>query len=328
MKTVIIFLTIILFAVQILNFAGTKKDILIIESYNQEYGWDASYIEGIRQVLGQKYKLHFFEMDTKRLPPTKFSKRAEMAWGLFKQIKPELLIIGDDNALKYLSKEIVKITTPVVYLGINNNPRNYQVTGFKHISGVLERPLLKRSITFINEFHKIKKVLVMFDSSTTAKVTKAEVFNNKDSLILDGIQVDIRMIGKLDKWQKAVSSAKQDGYDAIIVGLYHNLVDSSGKHVKADRVLKWTSQNTPIPPFSFWSFSVGPDKTIGGYVCFGMAQGRAAAKMALKFLKRENKGIIRPEFVRTGHFFFSKSQLKKWKLILPAIFESKAIFEY
>ena len=75
-------------------------------------------------------------------------------------------------------------------------------------------------------------------------------------------------------------------------------------------ILKWSSKNTPIPPFAFWSFTVGKDKTIGGYVFSGKVHGYEAGQIALKMLKHNNKSIILPKTSQQGHFLYSTSQLK------------------
>src|SRR4051812_38579719 len=46
---------------------GAEETIFVVESYNAEMKWDASYKEGLQEVLGKKYKLEYFQMDTKRL---------------------------------------------------------------------------------------------------------------------------------------------------------------------------------------------------------------------------------------------------------------------
>jgi hypothetical protein len=76
-------------------------------------------------------------------------------------------------------------------------------------------------------------------------------------------------------------------------------------------------ENIPVPPFGFWDFSVGPDKTVGGFVLFGRSQGEAAGKIALKILSGKSPDNIRPVVGDMGRFLFSKSQLKKWGLSLP-----------
>ncbi|MBF0202241.1 MAG: sugar ABC transporter [Desulfamplus sp.] len=295
-----------------------KETILVIQSYHDQYPWDASYKKGLEEILAQDFKLSYFEMDTKRIPKSEFQKKADAAWDMYKKIKPVLVILGDDNALEYLGPRFVDTTTPVVYLGINNNPRYYDMVGHKNITGILERPLIKRSIKYIDDLIGVKKALVLFDSGTTSKVVGAEVFSGKDSLTVAGIAVDIKFIDTLDVWKETVLASKEKGYDAIITGLYHTIRDSDGNHVDAEDVLQWTSRNTPLPPFALWDFSVGQDKAIGGYVLFGKEQGIEAGRMAKNILSDRNSlNLPFPKTAHKGRLLFSKTQLESWGLKIP-----------
>lgn len=313
MKIIII---IFLFILMVNDLFAKKKDILVIESYHAKYPWDVSYKEGLKEILSSKYNLIFFEMDTKRIPKNKYKMMADLAWAKYLSIKPELVILGDDNALKYLGARFAKTETKVVYLGINNNPREYSIAGYKNIAGVIERPLLKRSIKNHSNILKVKKVLVLFDSGTTAQSTLNEIFFGKTTLLLQDIIVDIKLLDKFEVWKDTVRNSKKEGYDIIIVGLYHTIKDKFGNNVDANKILKWTSVNTPLPPFAFWDFAVGEEKTIGGYVLFGKAQGLEAAKIALNMLRDKNFSLRLPIKAEEGQFLFSKSQLKKWNLKL------------
>jgi ABC-type uncharacterized transport system substrate-binding protein len=322
MQRVIISIIVFFFFFPLCVFAQ-KETVFVIESYHAEYPWDASYKKGLQETLGDKYNLVYFEMDTKRLPVSEYEKRAQMAWNEYKKINPELVILGDDNALKYLGPKFVNTTTNVVYLGINNNPQNYDMVRHKNITGVLERVLLKRSIVSIKQLVKIKRVLVLFDSGTTSQVVRDEVFSGKESVSIRDIRVDIKYLDNFTVWKKTVLSAKKQGYDVILVGLYHTIKDDVGKHVDAEKIVEWTSENTPIPPFAFWDFTVGPRKAIGGYVLFGEEQGKTAGKIALKILSGESPANIKPKIAQKGRFLFSKSQLKKWGMTLIGDFSSK-----
>lgn len=293
---------------------SAEKSILVIESYHAEHEWDRSYIAGLQESLGRGYQLHSFQMDTKRLPPHTHAMRAEAAWDTYKKMRPDLVVLGDDNALRLLGPRFAHTATPVVYLGINRNPRDYGVVNADNITGVLERPLLKRSVLLLNEIIDVKRVLVLFDTSTTSKAVKSEYFYNQTSMKIRNVEVDVVCLSSFEQWQKIVSNAKQKGYDALVVGLYHTLVDSLGQYVDADRVVKWTSANTSIPPFGFWDFSVGKHKTIGGYVLYGKEQGLLAGQLARKILEGQLAAPLPPQTGLSGQFLFSRSQLEKWHI--------------
>ncbi len=305
-----------------------NQTILVIESYSGLYPWDASYKKGLENILGKDYTLVYFEMNTKRLPPAQYEKRGQLAYEMYEQIQPVLVILGDDNALKFVGPRLAETKTPVVYLGVNNNPRDYGINKAENITGVLERPLMKRSIIYLSKWihPKPQKILLLFDSGNTSKISVHEMFNDQSSVSMLGIQIDLKLIGQWSEWKKTVLSAKLKGYDAVVVGLYQTIVDDDGSHVDAEDVIAWTSKHTPLPPFGFWDFTVGPDKTIGGLVLFGKTHGELAAQMALKILGGKNPKQIAPVMENKGRFFFSRSQLEKWGITLPEKISSKADF--
>ncbi len=303
-----------------------STSILIIESYHSEYSWDESYIQGIKENMKGAYEFHTFQMDTKRIPKSEYEKSAQNAWDYYLKLQPALVFLGDDNALKYLGERFARVETPVVFLGINNNPRAYKVMNAANITGILERPLLKRSIVEMNKILEIKKILVLFDSGTTSRVTFEEVFGGQEKINLGGIHIDMKLIGSWWDWQATVTGSKNEGYDAMVIGLYHTIKDEADKHVPAGEVLAWTSENTPIPPFAFWDFTVGKEKAIGGLTLFGKTQGKAAAQMALEILNGTPPSQIKVRTGEKGKLLFSKSQLKKYDIELPAGVASKAAF--
>lgn len=314
MKSKLIFILFILLSAPAAEVLAQAKTILVIQSYHSEFPWDKSYKQGIREVMGSQYNIEFFEMDTKRLPKSLYQKRADLAWQKYMEVKPVLVILGDDNALKYLGSKFAQTKTRVVYLGINNNPRHYDMFGHPNITGVLERPLFKRSIRTLAKLIKIKKALVLFDSGHTSSVVFKDVFSGKSSISLLNIQTDIKTIGNLDQWKQTIKDSAKNNYDVILIGLYQTITDSSGKHVGAGEIINWTSKNTPVPLFAFWDFAVGKEKAIGGYVLVGKEQGRLAAEIALKMLKNNKITKVPPVVAENGRLLFSKSQLKKWGL--------------
>ncbi len=306
--------------------SAQEKIVLVIESYHAEYPWDVSYKEGLSEVMGAACRFVYFQMDTKRLPESEYERMAEQAWKKYQKIKPDMVILGDDNALRYLAPRFGSTDTPVVYLGINGNPKAYDASEKKNITGVLERPLLNHSIHSVQKILRPEpeKILVLFDSGETSKIAVAESFKGRTTLPVNNMMVQLKLIGKLDEWKKTVLNAKAEGFDALFIGLYHTVTDEKGANVSDQTLLKWTVENTPVPPFGFWDFSIGTDKAAGGFVLFGKAQGEAAGKIALKIFSGKSPQEIRPVIADMGRFLFSRSQLKKWGLTLPNDIASKA----
>lgn len=292
------------------------SDVLIIESYHSGYDWDKLYTSGIEDILTDSYSISKYEMDTKRLPKEKHEDSAASAFEYYENENPKAVILGDDNALKFLGPKLQKENIPLVYLGINNNPAKY-IDYSPHITGVAERPLMKRLMFQMRHIlnKRNAKILVLFDDGTTSHSSVNLSLNGQRNFKVGTVEVDVQLIENYETWQTVVKSSKKDGYDAVIVGLYHTLVDDKGEHVEAEDVLAWTSENTPVPPFCLWTFAVGENKTIGGLLVDGYNQGQLAAGLLKRMLNGER--AIEPIVGDTGSWMFSKSQAKKWNLNIP-----------
>ena len=112
-------------------------------------------------------------MDTKRQSKSAYSKKADQAWAKIQQTQPQLVVLGDDNALKFLGPKLLDGNIPVVYLGINNNPNDYVPAGH-NLTGVLERPLFDFNFDLIGKLVRPqpKKILVLFDHGTTSRSSR------------------------------------------------------------------------------------------------------------------------------------------------------------
>lgn len=308
----------LLFLLPLMSWAGSET-ILVIESYNVEMAWDIAYKKALEDAVGERYKLEYFQMDTKRLPKAQHAAMADQAWTRYELVKPALVILGDDAALKHLCDRLGNTNTPVVYLGINNNPREYfDSQRYKNITGVLERPNMKRNIALVRRLlPQAKRALVLFDTDATSQVVRKETFGGQDSHEISGIQVDLKLAASWEDWQQQVLNAR-DKYDLIFIGLYQALHDREGRSVNTrDEVARWTSAHAPVPTFGFWDWAVGPDKTTGGLVLYGYDQGKAAGEMALRILGGTPPSAIYPVTADRGRFYFSRKQLERWGLSLP-----------
>jgi len=306
---------------------GKKREIFLIESYHKEYIWDIRYKEGLRSILKSDYEIKSFYMDTKRLPSSKFQKMSDSSWNMYKSLKPDLVVLGDDNALKYLWERFSNEDIPVVFLGINSNPRTYFKKIPKNFTGVLERPLLRKSIGYLIRIDKdLDKVLILFDSSVTSKAMISEVFKGKKSFNVGRVKVDLKIADSWKSWKKYTLNLGTDNYDALIMGSFYAVKDD-GKYIHPEKIVKWTSENTPIPPYTFWDFAIGKEKAIGGLVDNGTSQGVEAGIIVKKILEEGMKpSKIAFKSIEEGRFVFSRVQLKKYKIKLPFYIRSRAKF--
>jgi len=299
---------------------SAEKKVLVIESYHKEMFWDAGYRKGIKETLGQRISIHFFEMDTKRLPKAAYPERIKAAISSIDNVKPDLIILGDDNALNFLGNEVLKRKIPLVFLGINNNPRLYFNGAIPlGMTGVLEMPQLKRHLNFIKEIEPDwKKVLVLFDNSNTSNIYKNApyYFQGKSEITISGLSVEIYLTSSYEELQAKVKKA-QDEKDVLFIGGLNTLTNAYKKHISTDEATNWIYKNSNIPLFGFWRGMAGPQKSIGGYVIDGESMGVQAAKLASQILNGTPINMLPIERLTEGHLVLSKSGLSHWNIEIP-----------
>ncbi len=302
--------------------------ILVIESYHRTFQWDKHYTTALKDMLGKDHKLHFFRMNTKRIPPEQIGKRADLAWDRYIKLKPDYVILGDDNALKFLGERFGKVNTPVVFLGINGNPTHYFSDKRlpPNITGVLERPLIADSMKQVKVLlPELKRVLILFDNGHTSKASLGNIMRELNSINKKDLDLgyDFKFIQKKSEWIDAVRKAKANGYGALFLGTYHTITDENNRHVPSLYFVQWTSAKSEIPVFGFWSIAVGKGKAIGGIVLDGYGHGVAAAQM-VKEIASGKKPEIQGSF--KGLHIYSRSELQRWNIKLPLALEKKATF--
>lgn len=286
-------------------------DIVFIHSYHTDYPWVKEYRGGFMDTIADHSILEY-EMDTKRQPTIDFDKIAKQALAFIDMKKPKLVVLADDNALKLLGPTLVEQEVPLVFLGINANPRHY-IRLNKNVSGTLERPLLKRSILMLHDlFPEMKKLKVLMDSNPTSYAILETSFDDKFHQKISGVEVEISLEKTFNDWKINTESLKDNHYDALIIANYAALTDDQKQNVSLDEVSEWTSKNTPVPLFAFWGYSIGKGKAIGGLIISGVQQGVDAAKKVNQyFMTGKLPAITTP--VR-GSLMFSEYELKRWDI--------------
>lgn len=300
--------------------------VLVIESYHSGFGWDADYLRGLSEVLLPDNEIRTFEMDTKRIPQELFAQKAHEALDMFRAYRPDIVILGDDNASRLLAADILKTNVPIVYLGLNNNPRCYGLYGHEQVAGIMERPLLMQSVHVARKIYPspLQKILFLFDFSETSTFIAQESFHGARQRLLNNVQTDIVQVATFAEWKKVVRSAKGQGYDVVCLGLYQRLKDAHGDCTNGAVVLDWTMQNVHLPTMGLWSFSIGEGKAAAGLAHSGVSQGRAAGTLAKRMLRGERSVQI-PTQVEEGVFIFSRSEVARQGFVIPDSLRKEAV---
>ncbi len=284
-------------------FAHDNKKILIIDSYNKEYGWSISMTKGLNSGM---LELGFFDnegqvedfnrndvvntsrftikklwLDSKRhssdgeieVKSLEFYKQAKL-------FKPDLIFLNDDNAAKYLGPKFLDSSVPVIFSGLNNTPVKYGLVDNKekpghNVTGVYQSGYFLEGFDLLQRIAPaIKSFAILSDGSTTSRnYTKAiEHLVQKKDLSLNLIETVVT--SDYATWQSRALEL-QEKADAFFLSHFSSLRDKAGKNVSTDEVVKWYMTNITIPE------TVGPGFSIEkGFLCAVLDSGYNQAYLA------------------------------------------------
>ncbi len=137
---IIVFLAIVFFSTN-----ADAARCLFVSSYHQGYEWADGIEEGVKKILLTRCDFKQINMDTKHLKEEyqKIQKGKE-AKAFIEQWKPDVVIVADDNASKYLvSPYFINSDIPFVFCGINWTIAEYgypasNITGMIEVSPIQE----------------------------------------------------------------------------------------------------------------------------------------------------------------------------------------------
>lgn len=252
-----------------------KKKLLVISSYHREYAWTQEtnaglcaamlklgYLDNQAQVdeytakdymEGSKIILKKLWMDTKRKKDQK--ERALMTNEISAAAKafgPDLIMLGDDNAAKYIGNQFLESKIPIVFWGVNNTPVKYGLVDSKerpghNITGVYQSGYYTESIELVKALVPgVKTFAVLSDDTSSGRShTKKIVYlARRGRLPLE--LTDVVTTSDYQVWQTKALEL-QDKVDAFFLAQYSGLKDSAGKSVSAEKVTAWYIRNIKIP---------------------------------------------------------------------------------
>ena len=319
-----------LLTVAAVDAAETKKrSVLVIESYHPVLAWTAQCEHGIYGVFKKDdYDVTSVFMDTKRIPADAFAKAADDAWAAYEKAKPDIVLLGDDNALKFLGPRLAKTGTPVVFFGINANPRIYFQDGAlpKNITGILERtPVLPWLRTLSSIRPSARRALILMDASETSKAIADVNSTDGETRQLGELHAIWKLTSDWDEWQKIVTETPD--IDFILMPTFHAVKRKDGSAVSVDEVIAWTAGHAKVPTFTNQDYTVSSDGVVGAYALYGKTHGKAAAELAKEIVEgTKDPATTPPQTDKLGRYYFSEKGLDRFDISVPKDIEETAIY--
>jgi len=261
-----------------------KPKIVYVNSYHRGHPSSDKIMDAILNAFpSDSFQLVNYIMDTKRNSSQDYvENKAAQIFDSIRIIEPDVVIVSDDNAVKYLIQPYFSgVDLPVVFCGVNWSDTEYDLKAVK-VTGMLEiLPLAETLITMKSFYPEMKKLLVLTENTTTSR---------KEKLILDslynrvGLTVEHELVDDFESWKTHFEEGNKT-YDIIYIST--NGAIKGWNNAEAEN---FVSKNILVPVVTCEDFMMP-------YAVFGITkvaeeQGIWAATTAKKILKGENPSDI------------------------------------
>lgn len=284
-----------------------------VSSYHKGYAWSDGVERGLRAVLQGQCDIVQFDMDSKRNRSEAYIRqKAEEIAAEITRIKPDVLIVSDDNAAKYLAVPYFNGgQLPVVFCGINWTVDEYKFSP-ENVTGMVEVAPVRPLLRWAKKLNKGASGRFIGAKTLTAEKNLAHV--EKEAVKL-GIKLESVLVDNQLEWQNAFD--KTDGVDFIYIGSSAGISewdeDANSQFIRqhADKLL--LTNHDWMMPFAMLGFVKLPEE-----------QGVWAGKTAIAIHQGLPVNRIPVISNREWEIFENPSLLNITEISLPKALRAKA----
>ncbi len=338
MKTRLLFLALFIGigVASLVHGASEKKRILVVSSYHKEYLWSKSTQQGlVASLLKYRYldttqqaaaftRTDYVEsskavikkewMETKSAnSQAAIAATTQRIMNVLRDFRPDLVMLGDDNAANYIGNQLLDTATPVVFWGINGLPLKYGLVDSMdrpghNVTGVWQQGYPKESLELL---HKLVPGAATFAILACDSETSRPSIKQLQVLAREG-QLPLRLVetvatNSFEEFKiRSLGLARK--VDAFFVLNHDTMKDRKGNHVDMLTVGKWYLENITKPEASPEDQFVleGMLLTANDY---GYNQSYLAFEMAYDILEQGlNPGRMRPRTPARGPLMINKKR--------------------
>lgn len=260
----------------------TAKKCFFVSSYHRGYEHADQEEAGLRAALAGHCTIRQFDMDSKRHGEQAFKENAALkAKAIIESWKPDIVIVADDNAVKYLLRPYYKdAKIPFVFCGLNWTAAEYGLP-YKNATGMIEvapiTQLLRNAERMLPQFHRA------FYLGADVLTEKKNLKRYQEAAKQMGFTVDYALVDSTDAWIKEYKRAQQ--YDLVILGVRNGI-----EHWDHDKVVAAILKNTRKLSVTIHDWMM--PYTILGMTKVSREQGEWAGLTAIRILGGAKPGDI------------------------------------
>ncbi len=291
-----------------------RRNILVLNAYNQGLSWSDNIIRGIKSVLDpetEAVELYLEYMDTKRLVPD--AAYYERLYELYKQkyraTKFDVIITADNDAFNFMLEYRDRLfpDTPVVFCGVNFFEDAMLEGKRTQFTGVVENVDIRATLDVaLAQRPQTREILVINDGTTTGLVYSrlfrevAQDYENRVNFVYYE-NTDVRAL------EVALRNLTED--NLVLLILFNR--DRAQRFYTYEQAIDLIYANTKAPIYGLWDFYLGRGM-VGGKLTNAFSQGEAAAFKAQRILGGDAAGDVPIQWESPNRYIFDYRELQKF----------------
>ncbi|MBP2631220.1 MAG: hypothetical protein H6Q70_1848 [Firmicutes bacterium] len=286
-----------------------QKNILIIDSFNQDLPISKIFLQGIQECFAQqenlKIKYYYEYLDQKNL-----QHLPEYLGEKYVKIKPDLIIVHRSTAFEFMleNAEVIFPGVPVICAGDTREKYNNKVLppNFVQVLGNVDiaetfRVLMKTRPT-------TKKIYVLMGTSKLKKETMENLHENLAEFLG---QVEIVYLDNLTVPEMLDKVSSITGDAAIMY--FFAFKDVEGTNYQPKELMKDIYSRAKVPIYTTAGSYFGSG-IVGGYLYNGKLLGKRVAELGLDILQGEKLVTAGVEVFPAAEYLFDWRELKRWDI--------------
>lgn len=258
--------------------SGAKKRIFIVSSYSRHFRWCQLTNEGVCDVLLEKGLLDNKEQVAAFIREDRVeSSRAvlQKEWmhaktftsedalaevtlriaAAIRAFRPDLLLLGDDDAANYIGNTFLDTEIPIVFWGINGLPTKYQLVYSlerpgRNVTGVYQTGYYVEGSQALSMLVPEAKTFALIGEDTpSGRIYQRAIQKLAREGSLSLTLADSFLTNSFAEWKEWISK-KAPHVDAFFFAPYAALKDEEGQTVPVDVTMAWFLRTIPKPTFA------------------------------------------------------------------------------
>lgn len=276
--------------------------VFIVQSYGNDDVCGIPQEIGIREVLRHRFgkrldvRVHYMNTKTVNSSPGRMRTEAARVLKKIRAFAPQLVFTLDDNAFREVGLQLVGQPFPVVFSGLNGQPRDYhravpfldrQGLPVRNVTGVYEKLHLQAALNVMREaMPDLRHVVALLDRTPTGQAIRKQLQIEMRGAA-NGIRLSIRSVATMQEYLREIHAINASPEVQAVYPLVLSIKNKNNQSIGPHETLRTYLRHCRKPGIPL-NFSFAQLGLFGGASVDFAAMGQQAGNMGVKLLQHHD----------------------------------------